>query len=79
MRKLSAVAFVVITIMITVPLPAIAYTQADADACTPDAMRLCASLVKLMLKNVSADDCACVCFGHWRTLIGRCRMSAKCQ
>ena len=41
MRKLSAVAFVIITIMITAPLPAIAYTQADADACTPDAMRLC--------------------------------------
>jgi hypothetical protein len=36
MRKLSAVAFIVITIMITAPLPAIAYTQADADACTPD-------------------------------------------
>ena len=28
-----------------IPLPAIAYTQADADACTPDAMRLCASAV----------------------------------
>jgi hypothetical protein len=45
MRKLSAVAFIVITIMITAPLPAIAYTQADADACTPDAMRLCASAI----------------------------------
>jgi len=43
MRKLSAVAFVII--MITAPLPAIAYTQADADACTPDAMRLCASAI----------------------------------
>jgi hypothetical protein len=45
MRKLSAVAFVIIMIMITAPLPAIAYTQADADACTPDAMRLCASAI----------------------------------
>ncbi len=45
MRKLSAVAFVVITIKITAPLPAIAYTQEDADACTPDAMRLCASAI----------------------------------
>jgi hypothetical protein len=29
--------------MLTVaaPLPAIAYTQADIDACTPDAIRLC--------------------------------------
>ena len=43
MRKLSAVAFVITTIMITAPLPAIAYTQADADACAPDAMRLCAT------------------------------------
>ena len=45
MRKLSAVAFIVITIMIAAPLPVIAYTQADADACTPDAMRLCASAI----------------------------------
>jgi hypothetical protein len=45
MRKLSAVAFVVITIMITAPLPAVGYTQADADACMPDAIRLCASAI----------------------------------
>ncbi|MGB2659288.1 MAG: hypothetical protein WBC84_13720, partial [Pseudolabrys sp.] len=45
MRKLSAVALVIITIKITAPLPAIAYTQEDADACTPDAMRLCASAI----------------------------------
>jgi hypothetical protein len=38
MLKLSAAALIV-TIM--GPLPAIAYTQEDADACTPDAMRLC--------------------------------------
>jgi hypothetical protein len=44
MRKWSAVA-IVVAIMITAPLPAFAYTQADADACTPDAMRLCASAV----------------------------------
>lgn len=43
MKKLSAVAFV--TIAITAPLPATAYTQEDADACTPDAMRLCASAI----------------------------------
>jgi hypothetical protein len=36
--KLSAIAFIV---MMTAPLPAIAYTQQDADACTPDAFRLC--------------------------------------
>jgi hypothetical protein len=39
MRKLSAIAFIVM--MSTAPLPAVAYTQEDADACTPDAMRLC--------------------------------------
>jgi hypothetical protein len=38
MSKLRAIAFV-ITLM--APLPAVAYTQNDADACTPDAMRLC--------------------------------------
>jgi type II secretory pathway component PulL len=43
MRKLSAFAFIII--MITAPLPAIAYTQEDADACTPDAMRLCQSAI----------------------------------
>jgi hypothetical protein len=42
MLKLSAIAFAV---MITAPLPAIAYTQEDADACTPDAMRLCQNAI----------------------------------
>jgi hypothetical protein len=31
--------------MITAPLPAMAYTQADADACTPDAMKLCQAAI----------------------------------
>jgi hypothetical protein len=43
MRKFRAVAFVIV--MITAPLPAIAYTQEDADACTPDAMRLCLNAI----------------------------------
>ncbi len=38
MRKLSAIA---VMLTIAAPLPAFAYTQADVDACTPDAMRLC--------------------------------------
>ncbi len=42
MLKLSAIAFV-LTIM--APLPAIAYTQEDANACTPDAMRLCQNAI----------------------------------
>ncbi|MGH6665464.1 MAG: hypothetical protein ACREB2_11265 [Pseudolabrys sp.] len=38
MVKFSALAFV---LTIAAPLPALAYTQAEADACTPDAFRLC--------------------------------------
>jgi hypothetical protein len=37
MLKYSALAFV----LTAVPLPALAYTQSEADACTPDAFRLC--------------------------------------
>jgi hypothetical protein len=40
MLKLSPIAFLV-TVIVMAPLPAIAYTQEDASACTPDAMRLC--------------------------------------
>lgn len=36
LSKLCAVAF-----LVAAPLPALAYTQQDADACTPDAFRLC--------------------------------------
>jgi hypothetical protein len=42
MFKLSAIAFVV---MISASVPASAYTQADADACTPDAFRLCQAAI----------------------------------
>jgi hypothetical protein len=42
MLKLSAIAFIV---MVAAPLPAIAYTQEDADACTPDAMRICQNAI----------------------------------
>ncbi len=38
MRRLCAV---VSLLTILAPLPALAYTQQDADACTPDAFRLC--------------------------------------
>jgi len=38
MLKLCAIASL---LTIIAPLPAIAYTQEDADACTPDAFRLC--------------------------------------
>jgi hypothetical protein len=42
MLKFCAIASLV---TILAPLPAIAYTQADADACTPDAFRLCQAAI----------------------------------
>ncbi|MGA2565635.1 MAG: cysteine rich repeat-containing protein [Pseudolabrys sp.] len=42
MFKLCAVASLV---AIITPLPALAYTQQDADACTPDAFRLCQNAI----------------------------------
>ena len=42
MAKLG-VAVLMVTIMVS--LPAFAYTQEDADACTPDAMRLCQNAI----------------------------------
>lgn len=42
MLKLSAMALMAI---IMAPLSAMAYTQQDADACTPDAMRLCSQAI----------------------------------
>ena len=42
MLKLCAIASLIAIIS---PLPAIAYTQQDADACTPDAFRLCQNAI----------------------------------
>jgi hypothetical protein len=42
MRYLSALAGIVIMMA---PLPAAAYSQADANACTPDAFRLCQNAI----------------------------------
>ena len=42
MPKLCTIASFV---MIIAPLPASAYTQADVDACTPDAFRLCQNAI----------------------------------
>jgi hypothetical protein len=41
-KQLSAIA---VTMVIMAPLSALAYTQEDADACTPDAMRLCQAAI----------------------------------
>ena len=42
MRKLSTIALIVATMS---PLSALAYTQEDVNACTPDVMRLCMSAI----------------------------------
>jgi hypothetical protein len=41
----SRLSAVIVIAAFAVPLPAAAFTQADADACTPDAMRLCQNAV----------------------------------
>ena len=63
MRKLSTIAFVVAALS---PLPAIAYTQEDVNACTPDVMRLCMSAIpdegrvaQCLLKNKHQLSPAC--------------------
>jgi hypothetical protein len=40
---MSKTVAIFVTVMITAPLPAIAHTQADVDACKPGAIRLCVS------------------------------------
>ena len=42
MKNLSTLALLV---MFSAPLPAMAYTQQDAEACTPDAMKLCQAAI----------------------------------
>lgn len=85
MRKLSAVAFVV---MITAaPLPAIAYTQEDADACTPDAFRLCQQAIPdasrvthCLIENRQQLSPACTTvFNRMRATSGARERPAKIQ
>ena len=63
MRKLIAMAFV---LSVSATLPAMAYTQADIDACTPDAMRFCqqafpsqSRVVLCLIKNRRQLNAAC--------------------
>ena len=63
MRGLSAI---VVLLTMTASLPAFAYTQADADACTPDAMKLCTQVfhdkdrvVQCLIKNKRQLSSAC--------------------
>ena len=74
MRKLSAIAFMLV---LAAPLPAIAYTQEDIDACTPDAIRLCQqafpninSVVRCLAQNKRQLGPACtLAFSRARSVI----------
>jgi hypothetical protein len=74
MRKLIAIAFM---LTVAAPLPAIAYTQADIEACTPDAMRLCqqafpseSRVVLCLVKNKRQLNAACtLAFNRARSVI----------
>jgi len=63
MRKLGTIA---LFLTIVAPLPAIAYTQQDIDACTPDAIRLCqqvfpdkSRVVRCLVQNKRRLNSAC--------------------
>jgi hypothetical protein len=74
MHKLIALAFM---LTVAAPLPAFAYTQADIEACTPDAMRLCqqafpsaSRVVLCLVKNKRQLNAACtVAFNRARSVI----------
>ena len=74
MRKLSAIAFIM---ALATPIPAIAYTQEDIDACTPDAIRLCQqafpninSVVRCLAQNKRKLGPACtLAFSRARSVI----------
>jgi len=84
MRKLIAIAFM---LTVAAPLPAIAYTQADIDACTPDAMRLCqqafpdkSRVVHCLIKNKRQLNAACtMAFNRVRSVIAASERAAVAQ
>lgn len=63
MRRLIAISTL---FLVGVPLPAIAYTQADVNDCTPDARRLCLKefpnrrlVVQCLVRNEAQLNAAC--------------------
>ena len=76
MSKLSTIFFLV---MILAPLPAFAYTQEDADACTSDAFRLCQNAIPdvsrvglCLAQNKRQLSAACtIVFNRPHSAIGR--------
>jgi hypothetical protein len=84
MRKLIAIAFV---LTVAAPLPAIAYTQEDIEACTPDAMRLCqqafpneSRVVLCLVKNRRQLNAACtMAFNRARSVIATSERAARVE
>jgi len=84
MRMLIAIAFVLTA---AAPLPALAYTQEDVAACTPDAVRLCqqafpdkSRVVLCLVRNRRQLNTACtLAFNRARSGIGAREQSASVQ
>lgn len=74
MRKVIAITFM---LTVAAPLPAIAYTQAEIEACTPDAIRFCqrafpdkSRVVLCLVKNKRQLNAACtLAFNRARAVI----------
>jgi hypothetical protein len=74
MRKVILAAFM---LALAAPLPAVAYTQADIEACTPDAMRLCQHafpspnrVILCLVKNKRQLNSACtMAFNRARSVV----------
>jgi hypothetical protein len=84
MRKLTVMALL---LMVAAPIPAIAYTQEDIDACTPDAMRLCqqafpnkSRVVLCLVRNKRQLNAACtMAFNRARSVIAVSERPASIQ
>lgn len=84
MRKVILAAFM---LAVAAPLPAIAYTQADIEACTPDAMRLCqqafpsaSRVVLCLVKNKRQLNAACtMAFNRARSVVAESQRPAMVE
>ena len=84
MRKLIAIAFM---LTVVAPLPAIAYTQEDIEACTPDAIRLCqqafpdkSRVVLCLVNNKRQLNAACtMAFNRARSVVAASERPAQVE
>jgi hypothetical protein len=84
MRKLFVIAFM---LTVAAPLPAIAYTQEDIEACTPDAIRLCqqvfpseSRVILCLVKNKRQLNAACTtAFNRARSVVAASERPAPAE